>query len=213
MANPLPLPLPPPGQGTLLGPRHRSFQSYYGDTTLDPCQGRYDRIMSRFNVNENPGISHVMPFEQAVGAGILPQAYICCSATHQRATRIYCIHLPSKIFLALDGVPTQWDGQGFAFLGDVTQQVAMTVSFPTEFLQYVNMHYPVQPSWTLVTPPNDLLSNVNSAILNKLHTVALPLVEPTPPTRTGTCGSPSVSTFTATIPTRSHFVYTTLIFS
>jgi hypothetical protein len=131
MANPLPLPLPPPGQGTLLGPRHRSFQSYYGDTTLDPCQGRYDRIMSRFDVHENPGISHVMLFEQAVGAGILPQAYICCSATPQRATRIYCIHLPSKIFLALDGVPTQWDGQGFAFLGDVTQQVATTVSFPS----------------------------------------------------------------------------------
>jgi hypothetical protein len=74
----------------------------------------------------------------------------------------------------------------------------------TEFLQYVNMHYPVQPSWTLVTPPNDLLSNVNSAILNKLHTVVLPLVEPTPPTRTGTCGSPSVSTFTAT-PTCPNF--------
>jgi hypothetical protein len=100
MANPLPLPLPPPGQGTLLGPRHRSFQSYYGDTTLDPCQGRYDRIMPRFDVNENPGISHVMLFEQAVGAGIIPQAYICCSATPQRATRIYCIHMPSKIFLA-----------------------------------------------------------------------------------------------------------------
>jgi len=131
MANPLQLPLLPPGQGALLGPRHRNFQAYYGDTTLDPCQGRYDRIMSRFDINENPGISHVMLFDQAVGSGILPQAYICCSAPPQRTTWIHCIHLPSKIFLALDGVATQWDGQGFAFLGDVTQQVATTVSFPS----------------------------------------------------------------------------------
>jgi len=125
MANPLPL----PGLGNPLPTRHRSFQSFYNDEELDPYRGQYDRVLTRLNVDANPNVTLAMLYEQAVGSGVAPQAYICC-ATSQQTTKIYCIHLPSRFVSALDGVATPWDGKGFAFLGEVTQTTVTTVDFP-----------------------------------------------------------------------------------
>lgn len=65
--------LPQPGHGlavpaTPAASRHRTYQELYGDETLDPYQGDYTRIMSRFDIDENPGVTCLMLYEQAVGA-------------------------------------------------------------------------------------------------------------------------------------------------
>ncbi len=53
--------------------------------------------------------------------------------------KIFCVHLPSKFVSALDGSTTPWDGQGFGFLGEVTQAMVTTVTFPgTAFRAIMN---------------------------------------------------------------------------
>jgi hypothetical protein len=129
--------LPQPGiSANILPARHRTFQGFYSDVELDPCQGRYDSIMNRFDVDMNPGVTHVMLYEQAVGAGIIPQAYLCCAVVGQEV-RVFCIHLPSKFMSDLDGTLTPWDGKSFAFLGEVTQAMVTTVSFPNNVFHAV----------------------------------------------------------------------------
>jgi hypothetical protein len=86
--------------------------------------------MRRFDVDANPGVTPLVLFEQAVGSGVVPQAYLCC-AVPQQEVKIYCVHLPSKFTSALDGSITPWDGQGFGFLGEVTQGMVTTVTFPS----------------------------------------------------------------------------------
>jgi hypothetical protein len=73
----------------------------------------------------------------------------------------------------------------------------------TAFLDYMQHKFPIQPSWKLYTPPNDIISAVNCALSRQLR----PLVSPTPdiqqPTPHGIYGRTSapVSTVTPTSPT------------
>jgi hypothetical protein len=60
---------------------------------LDPYQGDYTRIMERLDPEVNRVISHVILFQQAIGTGPVPQAYLCC-ALQQNQVRIYCLYLP-----------------------------------------------------------------------------------------------------------------------
>jgi hypothetical protein len=110
--------------------RHATFASFYNDLTLDPCKGQYARIMGRFEPEQENRIPAEVLLEQALGAGCVPQAYLCCAAT-RRGPRLYVIHLPARFTGALDGHTTPWDNNLYAFLGEVTQGMATTVVFPT----------------------------------------------------------------------------------
>ncbi len=85
--------------------------------------------MDRFDPEVNPALSHIMLYEQAVGSGPIPQAYLCC-AHRQNQTKIFCLHLPSRYTGALDGHATPWDSLGFACLGEVTAGQVTTVMLP-----------------------------------------------------------------------------------
>jgi hypothetical protein len=125
--------LPQPGHGglPLAVPAHQDFRAFYGDPTLDPCNGDYSQIMNRFDPEITPAISHATLLEQALGLGPVPQAYLCC--THrQNQTRVFCLHLPMKYASALDGRTTPWDGQTFVYLGEAIQGQATTVILPAE---------------------------------------------------------------------------------
>jgi hypothetical protein len=68
------------------------------------------------------------------------------------------------------------------------------------FIHYLNTNFPTQLSWTLVTPPSALISNMNCALLSRLPPQELqqnPKLQVTP---AGTCGRTSAETFTV-IPT------------
>jgi hypothetical protein len=135
MANPLPLPGLPPNNGA----RHTTFASFYGDGTLDPYSGDYARVMERLDPEVNQAVTPLILFEQAVGAGPIPQAYLCC-ALQQNQVRIYCIHLPSRYIGSMDGQVTPWDGSSFAALGEITHGVVTTVGFPnTSFSTVLNV--------------------------------------------------------------------------
>jgi hypothetical protein len=125
-------PQPPPagGLGMPIAPRPRTFRQFYEDTSRDPCQGEYARIMQRFDPDTaNPIASEVL-LEQALGTrSNVHQAYLCCAST-RRGPRIFCLHSPARFTSALDGRVTPWDNNVYAFLGDVTQDVATTVCFP-----------------------------------------------------------------------------------
>jgi hypothetical protein len=110
--------------------RHNAFASFYSDTTKDPCSGQYARIMNRFDPDQDNAIQAEVLLDQALGAGCVPQAYICCAATC-RGPRIYVIHLPARFTGALDGHTTPWDNNLYAFLEEVTQGIATTAIFPT----------------------------------------------------------------------------------
>jgi hypothetical protein len=111
-------------------PKHRNFRQFYDDGTKDPCNGDYARIMSRFDPEVAPAVASEVLLEQAVGSrSDVHQAYLCCTAT-RRGPRIFCILLLSRFTSALDGRVTPWDNNLYAFLGDVTQDIATTVCFP-----------------------------------------------------------------------------------
>jgi hypothetical protein len=122
-----------PGPAALPMPltiKPRTFRQFYEDASKDPCLGDYTRIMTCFDPEAAPVFASDVLMEQALGTRHdLHQAYLCCAATH-RGPRIYCIHLPSRFTSALDGRVTPWDNNLYAFLGEVTQDVATTVCFP-----------------------------------------------------------------------------------
>lgn len=146
--------LPQGNNNLTLEPRARTFLQFYQDTTKDPCQGDYGRIMQRFDPEHAASIAAEVLFEQAMGAGgTSHQAYFCCAST-RRGPRVYTIHLPSRFVSALDGRTTPWDNSCYAFLGDVTQEVATTVVFPANAFQ-------ATPS-TLVFTEDYLHANLNT---------------------------------------------------
>jgi hypothetical protein len=71
--------LPQPGALRPTAQLHKDFKAFYGDPTLDRCQGDYTRIIDRFDSELNPAISHVILLEQALGMQAVPQAYLCCT--------------------------------------------------------------------------------------------------------------------------------------
>jgi hypothetical protein len=125
----------PPIGGQQLPPllptqRYKTFSQLYSDETLDPCKGQYARIMHRFDPAHPNAIQGNILLDQALGAGAIPQAYLCCSSS-RRGTRIYCVHMPSRFAGTVDGHITLWDNNLYAFLGEVTQGVASIITFPT----------------------------------------------------------------------------------
>jgi hypothetical protein len=90
--------------------------------------------MDRFDPEVNPALSHIMLYEQAVGSGPIPQAYLCC-AQRQNQTKIFCLHLPSRYTGSLDGHATPWDSLGFACLGEVTAGQVTTVMLPDNYFR------------------------------------------------------------------------------
>jgi hypothetical protein len=73
-----------------------------------------------------------------------------------------------------------------------------------QFLSYMNATYPVKPSWTLVRPPNEMISSMNSVILNKFPSMASMPAGPPPQIAPGLFGRPSVETCIAT-PSLQHY--------
>jgi hypothetical protein len=68
----------------------------------------------------------------------------------------------------------------------------------TNFLAVMNSTFPVQPSWTLVTPPTELLSLMSCALLNRLQPLASTQNDKAVPPRPGTFGLPSARTCAVT---------------
>jgi hypothetical protein len=93
-----------------------------------PYQGNYQRIMDHLDPETNQLVTPLLLFEQAVAAGPIPQAYLCC-ALQRNQVRVYCLHMPAKYVGALDGQTSPWDGNSYAFLGEITQGVVTTVNF------------------------------------------------------------------------------------
>jgi hypothetical protein len=135
MANPLPPPGLLPGNPI----RHTTFATLYAEETADPWQGDYTRIMDRFDPETNQLVTPLLLLEQAVVAGPVPQAYLCCTLQCNQV-RIYCLCILSRYVGALDGQMSPWDGNTYAFLGEITQGVVTTVNFPnTSFNPVMNM--------------------------------------------------------------------------
>jgi len=126
---PAPDNIPQPGPATAPGARHLTFASLYGDETLDPYRGDYSRVMDWLDPETNQAVTPLILLEQAVRAGPVPQAYLCC-ALQQQQVRVYCVHLPSKYISTIDGQVTPWDGNSYAALGEITQGVVTTVTLP-----------------------------------------------------------------------------------
>jgi hypothetical protein len=85
------------------------------------------------------------------------------------------------------------------FTSGLTNQVADCCSrlfhlSDDNFLNYMNATFPVQPSWTLVTPPTATISCVNLALSKKLLPLASPTLEEAPMKHHGTSGVPSART-------------------
>jgi hypothetical protein len=72
------------------------------------------------------------------------------------------------------------------------------------FLSYMNATYPVKPSWTLVHPPNEMLSSMNSVLLNKFPSLASMQAGLPPQSALGLFGKPSAETCIAT-PSSPHY--------
>jgi hypothetical protein len=69
-----------------------------------------------------------------------------------------------------------------------------------EFLAYMNHTYPVQPCWQLVTPPSEIKSVMNLALLRQPPPPVSRCPDPTRTTPPGTYGNNSASNYTLTQP-------------
>jgi len=132
----------------------------------------YADILARFDPVQNVAITHVLLLEQAISAGAVPQAYLCCVMS-QGQIKIYCLHMPSRFTSSLDGRKTLWDGKVFAFLRELTQGIATTVELPdnafrlvvntrTQTYEYIRDH----PDELLRTEKPYLLNNKDDTAVN-----------------------------------------------
>jgi hypothetical protein len=96
--------------------------------------------MARFDPEAATVVAAETLLDQALGSSDdKHQASFCCALTTQ-GPRIYTVHLPACYSSALDGRVTQWDNKIYAFLGDVTQDIATTICFPANaFTTIANM--------------------------------------------------------------------------
>jgi hypothetical protein len=125
-----------PSQPLPVARRYTTFAAYYGDVTLDPYRGNYRRILERLDPEVNNLITHELLLEQAVGNTVVSQAYLCC-ALQRDQVRVYCLHVVSRYTGSMDGRETPWDGNSYAYLGDVTQGVITTIELPATAFQSV----------------------------------------------------------------------------
>jgi hypothetical protein len=139
LAAPLmpPLPLAP----ALAPPvRVTSFAQLYGDESKDPCNRRYERIMTRFDAAQlnAPASAELLQQVVSLGENTL-QAYLFCANTAVEP-RIYCAHAPSRFVSSLEGITTPWDNKSFAFLGDLVQNLILTIQFPDHAIEEITVH-------------------------------------------------------------------------
>jgi hypothetical protein len=131
--NPL-LPLPGHPGGPM---QHRTFASYYADPAIDPNYNAYPQVLARFDPEQNAATSYVHLAELIASNGSAPQAYLCCFHRQNR-TKVHCFHLPSRFPSSLTGNTTPWDGQLFAYLGEVLQGMVTTIQLPATLFQTVH---------------------------------------------------------------------------
>ncbi len=67
----------------------------------------------------------------------------------------------------------------------------------SDFLNFINTAYPVQPCWRLAHLPSELISNVNSNLFRQLQPLALENPDATPATQPGIYGTTSASNYAA----------------
>jgi hypothetical protein len=147
------------------GQRINNFLQLYNDERQDPCQRNYERVMRRFDASLPGAIASDLLFEQVVGVGgSTPQAYLFCTST-VAGPRIYCAHSPSKYVEAVDGTVSRWDGQSFAFIGDVVMGMTSTIGFPRSAFEEVQL-------WCKTV--ENMLNNLNILDLQPVFPPSLP---------------------------------------
>jgi len=109
--------------------QHTSFATLFCDEARDPFRHSYAAIVGRFNaMNALPQTGETL-LESALGIPSVPNTYLCCSSLNtDTGYKVYLLHSLSKYIPALDGRITPWDSRIFCFLGDVIQEMAVTVA-------------------------------------------------------------------------------------
>jgi len=119
--------------------RLMNFAQFFGDESKDPCHRSYERIMTRFDAMQPNAPTSPNLFQQVVSIGeSAPQAYLFCANTAAEP-RIYCAHAPCRYLSSLDGTPTPWDTQSFAFIGDLVQNLISTIQFPDNAFEVIQV--------------------------------------------------------------------------
>jgi len=134
--------MPPLPVAPALAPpvRVTSFAQLYGDASKDPCHRRYERVMTRFDAAQLNAPASAALLQQVVSLGENTlQAYLFCANTTVEP-RIYCAHSPSRYVSSLEGIPTPWDNQSFAFLGDLVQNLMSPIQFPDSAFEEITVH-------------------------------------------------------------------------
>jgi hypothetical protein len=124
-------------------------------------------------------------------------SWITKGSTTSVATPAYLLHHPAQL------CRQHAFSLSTCYTPGITNQLADCCSrlfnlLDDTFLQQMNAHFPVQPFWMLVTPPNNLLCSMNLALSNKFPSLASMQGEALPTIVPGTSGRISAQTFTAT---------------
>jgi hypothetical protein len=147
------------------GQRINNFSQLYNDERQDPCRRNYESVMRRFDASVPGAIASDLLFDQVVGVGgSTPQAYLFCTSTVAEP-RIYCAHSPSKYVEAVDGTASRWDGQSFAFIGDVVMGMTSSIGFPRNAFEEVQL-------WCKTV--ENMLNNLNILDLQPVFPPSLP---------------------------------------
>jgi hypothetical protein len=169
-------------------PPIRSFAQLYSDESRDPCRRRYERLMQRFDASHPNAPASDALYTQVVTLGEnIPQAYLFCAETDE-GPLVLCAHSPCQYKGELDGTPSRWDNQSFAFVGDLVQGLVTTMHFPPDafeertaltrttdfFLQNLDALQPILPV-ILANPADATIQEVTTRKFIPLPAVYVPL--------------------------------------
>jgi hypothetical protein len=117
----------PPAIAAIAAPGYRSYREFYDDADNDPYQGHYEAIVARFNTDPPPPavaatpaalVETVCNTTQQPGPAFLMYCRPAYDPVGTAGPKIMLFHRLARYGEQI-GLPTVWDGQAFAFLGDV----------------------------------------------------------------------------------------------
>jgi hypothetical protein len=119
--------------GPPVAPPHTTYLEYYQDDTNDNARGDYAAIMNIFSVPVAGAVATSGQVSEAVFAAAVmdPQAFVTLVVDPNYPHRRICLFHRLQRYAPQLGNPTEYDNNGYAFFGDLTNdQAPPSVEWP-----------------------------------------------------------------------------------
>ena len=133
--------VPGPPVPAVLPQEIRTYAQLYASQAPTFYPDGYGALMAHFDPT-NP-VTAAALLDRVAGNSNIPQGYLQVCTPTEGKPRVFCLHRPSRFFPDITGVPSEWDNQCFASIGDVTDNVITMTYLPAnafELTDEVNVY-------------------------------------------------------------------------